>query len=104
MLNDTYAPLTLTFALVTQKINSGHLLVMTNLHVKYEDSDEWYLRLSAETILSADRPTNISKTIYPSSSKGGIIIPTGYPLQIYLYKKIFKKLQWTDYNLNSIFS
>ena len=32
---DTYAPLTLTF---DPKINSGHLLVMSNLHVKYEDS------------------------------------------------------------------
>ena len=40
MLIDTYAPLTLNF----DKINRGHLLVMTNLHVKYEDCDKWYLR------------------------------------------------------------
>ena len=30
---DTYAPLTFD-----PKINRGYLLVMTNLHVKYEDS------------------------------------------------------------------
>ena len=38
MSNDIYAPLTLTFNLVTPKINTGHLLVMTNLHVKYKHS------------------------------------------------------------------
>ena len=35
MSNDTYATLTLTS---DPKINRGHLLVMTSLHVKYEDS------------------------------------------------------------------
>ena len=38
MSNDTYASLNLNFELVTQKNNRGHLLVMANLHVKYEDS------------------------------------------------------------------
>ena len=38
MSNDIYAPQTLTFDLVIHpKINKAHLLVMTNLYVKYED-------------------------------------------------------------------
>ena len=64
MLYDKYAPLTFD-----PKINRGHPLVMTNLHVKYEHS----VTKSAETIWSTDRPTNrltLAKQYTPSSSKG----------------------------------
>ena len=66
MLNDTYAPLTLTF---DSKLNRGHLLVMNNLHVKYEDTVMVFKIISGNHLVY--QPTYISKTIYPLFFEGG---------------------------------
>ena len=70
MSNDTYAPWPWP---TDPKINRGHLLVMTSLHVKYEDSvikgiiDNQRKPFGLPTNIQ----TNISKTIYPHFFEGG---------------------------------